>query len=366
MDTSNTNVNKESVSLNTSWEGKLTPDDLRFTPPTFAEEVLRPFLKQRYGVTGDFTRLAGERDQNFRIQTTGGAAYVLKISSPDEMPLLVDLQIRVLEHIEKVNPLLPVPRHLRSRDGAYSATLHDSDGRAHSVRLLSYLPGTPLGDLGEVSLATIRNLGILQGNLCLALRGFSHPAAAHFMPWDSMNGLVTAPCLRIEYLPPELVGRAQAVLEHLEQVAMPALHGLDAQVIHNDAHGGNVLLDPDNPEQIVGLIDFGDVVHRPVVIDLSISLASMVERYPDYLGAARALVGGFDEQMKIPEAQRELLYDAVLARQILTVQLLTFRRAHTQCAPELGEVDLPNSIRGLLATLNIDRNEFLDAIFGDS
>ena len=32
----------------------------------------------------------------------------------------------------------------------------------------------------------------------------------------------------------------------------------------------------------------------------------------------------------------------------------------------LAEVDLPNSIRGLLATLDIDRNEFLDAICGDS
>lgn len=366
MDTSNTNVDSESLSNNKSREGKLTPDDLRFTPPKFTEDVLRPFLEQNYGVTGDFKRLAGERDQNFRVRKSGGETYVFKISSPDEGAALVDLQVRVLEHIEQVNPQLPVPRQLHTLNGEPIAELYDSDRRAHCVRLLSYLPGTPLADQGEASLATIRNLGALQGSLCLALRDFTHPAATHFMPWDSMNGLVTSPELRTDYLPPELVERCLPALARLEHEAMPALHGLAAQVIHNDAHSGNVLLDPENPNRISGLIDFGDVVQRPIVIDLSTSLASMVERCPDYLGAALALVSGFEDQMEFPEVQRKLLYDAVLARQLLTVQLLNYRLIHTQCSDEIHSLGLPGSIRGLLTTLDVDRNEFLDAIGSSS
>ncbi len=347
------------------FEVGLTANDLRFTPPDLPEDELRKFLQQNYGVSGDFKRLAGERDQNFRVRQPDGTSYVYKISSPDEVQSLVDFQIRALEHIEHTNPALPVPRQIRSLDGELSTTLQDAQGREHAVRLLSYLAGEPMADFGEASSLTARRLGALQGSLCRTLQSFSHPAATQFMPWDSMNGLVISPSLRNNYLPPEILDRCIPVLAHLEQEALPIMHSFDAQVIHNDAHAGNVMVDPGDREHITGLIDFGDMVQRPIVVDISISMASMMDTCSDGLATARALVSGFEEHMVLPDAQREVLYDAVLARQLLTVQLLTFRAMHTRCSPELLEVDVPETIAGLLKTMDIDRNEFLDAIQGD-
>lgn len=340
----------------------LTPDDLRFTPPNFAEGELHPFLRTVYTLSGELSPLSGERDQNFRVSAPDGKRYVLKISSPDEIPSLVDFQIRALEHIEWSDPSLPVPRQVASSDGQLSTTLVDKEGRKHAVRLLSYLPGRPLTALGSVSLGTVYNLGALQGGLCLALRDFEHPAATHFMPWDSMNGLVTSDSLGIDYMPPKLVRRCKPVLKHLEKEALPAMHGFEAQVIHNDAHAGNVLVDPEAPEEITGLIDFGDMAHRPLLVELSTSLASMVEWCPDYLGAVSALVAGFESRMPLPAEQEELLYDALLARQILTVQLLTYRTVHTRANRAIHEVDLPNSIAGLVRSLDTRRADFLAAV----
>ena len=58
--------------------------------------TLSPFLQDRWGIGGEFLRLSGERDQNFRLTTTDGIQYVLKVSSPAEDPLLVDFQTRAL------------------------------------------------------------------------------------------------------------------------------------------------------------------------------------------------------------------------------------------------------------------------------
>ena len=47
---------------------------------------------------------------------------------------------------------------------------------------------------------------------------------------------------------------------------------LPAQTIHNDGHWGNVLCDPAAPDTITGVIDFGDQVEGPLVVDLATSM----------------------------------------------------------------------------------------------
>jgi Ser/Thr protein kinase RdoA (MazF antagonist) len=68
-------------------------------------------LLARFGLTGDLSPLPGEHDLNFRLQGQSGA--LLKLHAPDNAPALLDLQIAVLDHLQRVAPDLPVSRQWR-------------------------------------------------------------------------------------------------------------------------------------------------------------------------------------------------------------------------------------------------------------
>jgi len=55
--------------------------------------------------------------------------------------------------------------------------------------------------------------------------------------------------------------------------ALPALGRLRSQVIHNDFNPHNLLVDAGDPSRITGIIDFGDMVWGPRVIDLAVAAA---------------------------------------------------------------------------------------------
>jgi hydroxylysine kinase len=341
--------------------GVPTADDLRFSPPRLSEDLLGPFLWKHWGIEGELSRLSGERDQNFRITAANGSRYVFKIASPLEDLALVDFQTQALLHLEASDPGIPVPRIRRSLSGKLFETL-ETDAGDHPVRVLSWVDGVPLGDFDPPSHDTIAQIGALQGRMCRAFHGFEHEGSSHFMPWDILNGLVVSESLRNDYLRGDLAERCAPALEHLSTYALPRMRELPHQVIHNDAHSGNVLCDPNDPATITGVIDFGDLVHRPIVVDLATSLASIVESSEEPIPASAALVGGFVQYSNIPPEQLELVYDALLARAIMIVQLLQFRADHTDVDASLVEEDIPDVEKGLERALKMNRSEFLDAL----
>jgi len=337
----------------------LTAEDLRFTPPNLPPDVARRFMRDAWGIDGDMKRLSGERDQNFRVSTATGSRYVLKIGSPVEDRSLVDYQVQALRYLARHDDSLPVPHVLLSRSGNAIEELL-VDGEAHTVRLLTFVPGVPWTHIrGNVPLEGARRLGRLQGRLCRALAGFAHPAQHHFMPWDILNGLVVSEPLRRNFMPGELKRACEPHLERLERDSLPRMLELPAQVIHNDGHTGNVLSDPGDPSVVTGVIDFGDLAHRPVIVDMATSIASLFGNSDDPMAAAEALVQGFVEQAPVGDGQLELLLDAVIARSILTVELLSFRIEKADAPESVRTEDLPESIQGLANVLRVEPSEFL-------
>ena len=94
------------------------PDPLESTPPAFGEQAARQILRESFGVdSSSLESLAGERDQNFRVDTASGQRFLLKISNPaDDGPILA-MQAAALRHIENVDPGLPVMRALPAGAG---------------------------------------------------------------------------------------------------------------------------------------------------------------------------------------------------------------------------------------------------------
>ena len=94
------------------------PDPLESTPPAFGEQAVRQILREGFGVeSSSLEPLAGERDQNFRVDTAAGQRFLFKISNPaDDGPILA-MQAAALRHIERVDPGLPVMRALPAGAG---------------------------------------------------------------------------------------------------------------------------------------------------------------------------------------------------------------------------------------------------------
>lgn len=85
-------------------------------PPFFSTEEALELARDLYGLDGTISSLDSERDQNFRIDTPSGDQFVIKIANSAMDPAVLMMQVEALAHIAMVDPELPVPRVLYSRN----------------------------------------------------------------------------------------------------------------------------------------------------------------------------------------------------------------------------------------------------------
>ncbi len=309
--------------------------DIKFldrSPPHFSEEEARRIARDLFDLTGDFNPLSSERDQNFHIRTGKGAGYVLKLSNADEDPGVIDFQIQALWHIEQQNPELSIPRVVRAKDGAPFTITHNSKGVQHIARVLTYLPGVLLDDL-TVTLGLWSSVGKIAGSIDLALRGFFHPFARQEHPWDITRCAELRP--HTSHISDATARRnIEGVLDHMITEILPQLKRTRHQVIHADIHAKNIVTDPDRPGYIAGILDFGDMIFAPTVVEAAI--AADVEGVPDdeLIGSLCALVAGYDSVLPLEEEEIDLLYDLVLARLAVTATIIAWRKVMTPDQPD--------------------------------
>src|SRR6516164_6486635 len=102
-------------------------------------------VRECYGLEARVARLTGERDENFKVTAADGSDYVLKVAHPAEDSGVTDLSTAALLHLESQDPALPCPRVVRARGGHNHIRFIDDLGTERAARLLTYLPGRPLG-----------------------------------------------------------------------------------------------------------------------------------------------------------------------------------------------------------------------------
>jgi Ser/Thr protein kinase RdoA (MazF antagonist) len=156
-------------------------------------------------------------------------------------------------------------------------------------------------------------MGTCLARLTLALRGFFHPIANYELLWDLKHTLK----LR-QYLPHitdadhhELVSY---FLDRFDRNVLPLIPKLRAQVLHNDFVPDNILVAENDPGCIVGIIDFGDMIHTPLIIDLATTIAPMLRGHTDPVGVATEILAGYHEWVPIERAELWILYDLIAAR----------------------------------------------------
>ncbi len=274
-----------------------------------------------FALQGQAQPLPGEREQNFLLTTPTGR-YVLKIAPPEEPRAALAMQLAALDALRA---LPEVPQPIPASRGDYLVELED--GR--TARLLRYLPGRPLAESRPLSPATLRALGALLARLDQALADFEHPAARREFLWD-LRRADEVIALRLEYLrgETELTWALLRVLDRFHRRLNPCWNDLPAQVIHNDANDYNVLVDRG---AVSGLLDFGDMLHAPRVVEVAVAAAYAMLDEADPLTVAAHLIAGYHAWQPLLPQEAALLYDLICTRLALSISLAA-ERAHT--APE--------------------------------
>ncbi|GEO16717.1 phosphotransferase [Microvirga aerophila] len=269
-----------------------------------------------FGKDGQAIELSGERTQNFHIISTTGE-YLLKISSPAEDLALVDLETRVLQHVAQTDPALPVPRVLASLDGDLSVPI--GGGPPRVARLLQYLPGIPLSESRVRSTQQRFCLGRTLAKLDLALSSFDDPLAHHRdLIWDIKRASQVRPFLTL--IDPNRRGFLKELLDRFEQETLPRLEGLSQQIIHNDMNMQNVLVDTINNSRVAAILDFGDVIQGPRVIDLAVLAAAQTPELGAHpLSAASEIVAAYHAVAQLSGHEIDILFDLMIARYLVSV-----------------------------------------------
>ena len=286
-------------------------DTLR--PPALPLDVLHAFALSAYGLGGTWSALEGERDQNYRILSSDGQSAVFKVCQPAEGIAILQCQAEALEHIAEAEPSLLVPRLIRTRDGnPLGQIVHE--GRSYPVMVLAWLDGHVLG--GETpSRHGLFELGQLLARLGVALRGFVNGAPAERnLVWDTRHVLRLA--AEVGNLPEGDRELAAAILARHETVTAPALRRMRSQIIHGDVHPHNVLVDDGG--KVTGIIDFGDLVHGPLILDLANAAGDFLTPAADVADTIFELVRGYRSVTPLEEVEADALVDLIDVRLLMT------------------------------------------------
>ena len=297
-----------------------TADVLDAAPPDLTPELAEEIVRGTFGLTASAEALVSERDQNFRLTDADSATWVLKVSNAVEDRGVVEMEVAAVEHIAAVDPGLPVPVAAPALDGSTVSSVEIGNG-VHLVRLLPLMPGHNYAP-GELDLEAIAGIGEVVGRLGHALRGFFHPAAGRTILWDQQRlPLLFRHAGLIE--DDERRALLDRVIERFTERVLPVFPSLRAQVIHNDVTLDNLLLD--DGHRVTGIIDFGDMAHTALVLDVPATLQSLVRDRTDIFDVADAFLAGYASVIPLEEREAAQLGDLLAGRMAQTILISAFR-----------------------------------------
>jgi Ser/Thr protein kinase RdoA (MazF antagonist) len=283
-----------------------------------------------FGVVGQARELPAEFDRNFLITAVDGGRYVLKVSHGMRPAEDLEMQVAVLQLLAGTDVGDRVPRVVESDSGASLIRLSLAEGSEHWVRTLSYLSGSPLAELTSRPTELIEGIGGFLGALDLSLAGFDHPGARRRIPWDLARLMDLAENLPLI----DDAARRRVVQDHLDRfdhTVVSRLDQLGRSVIHNDANDYNLLVDPLDPgrARLVGLIDFGDMIHTITVAEPAIAAAYLMLNSDTPWQTAARVVRGYHEVRPLDPSEREVFPDLVVARLCASV-LMSAKARHRE------------------------------------
>lgn len=279
--------------------------------------------KTHFGIEGEVSTLAGERNPNFLVSSQVGQ-FVLKIQGGDELAQ-IQIQQSALSTLEQL-----VEFQTPSTVPGVSGELLVDIGEGKFARLLSWIDGDLWSQANELSDEHKVQLGKLIANVDKKLAGIDSEQFRSVLDqpfgWNSLQAesLVSD----VELISnPELKSQVKTIIDRAIANSLPKLKALPHQVIHNDANDNNVVVQGDS---VVGLIDFGDLIYAPRVCGLAVGCAYQLDAR-DPVASIYSVVRGYQEVSPLSPAELEVLFDLVCLRVATSIVM-----AHRQLAADPG------------------------------
>ena len=315
-----------------------------------------------YGIAAAASSLASERDQNFLLDTSRGERYVLKIANAAEDRALLEAQNAAMAHVAAQTGLAP-----RVVDvGGTSIFVRATEGRACFVRLLTWIPGTPLADVRRRSRDLVEDIGRRLGAIDRALLHFDHPAVHRSFHWDLAEAdaviAARAPHIHDE----EFRARIRRWTDGLTRALDAVTPSLRRSVIHNDPNDHNIIVDPNGDvwsrcSRAAGVIDYGDMVHSFTCADLAIAMAYLMLDEREPLAVAARLARGYHSTHPLEESEIAALFDLARLRLCMSAAIAADQQRQRPGDAYLGVSQAPIE-RALPALMTIPRR-FAEATF---
>jgi 4-aminobutyrate aminotransferase-like enzyme/Ser/Thr protein kinase RdoA (MazF antagonist) len=335
--------------------------------PAFSVEDAIRFAQKFYTLEVQAKLLSSERDQNFLLQADNGDQFVLKIANGTEEHAMLEAQNQVMRHLESYFQFCS--RVIPSVSGEEIITVKSGSGEAHFLRLVTYLTGTPLGNVKRHSPDLLQDLGFKIGQVVEALRNLDHPAFHRNFHWDLANGLGILQKHEAQIQESELRKLIQLFRTQFEQHVTPLLPLLRRSVIYNDANDFNLLVGGGDDlysrnQNIVGLIDFGDMVYSYAISDLAVAIAYAILDKPDPLAVAAQIVKGYHAACQITEDELAVLFALVTMRLCMSACIAADQQSRRPDNEYLGISQ--DSIRTTLPRLAAIHPNFARAVFREA
>ena len=296
--------------------------------PQFSSLRAEKIAFDLFEIAGELEPLPSERDQNFKISTSDGICYVLKIANATESQDVLELQNLAMAHIndrwhssEMEGPVCP--QVFVSVDGDSISLIDSEDGLKHFVRLVSYLPGKPLAQVRPHGIELLAGVGRFFGLVDRLLEDFDHPAAKRDFHWDlKQAGKVVAD--NVELIADDhrrnIVSR---FLGRFSEQTLPHLSALRHSIIHNDGNDYNILVRPHHTwsHRISGVIDFGDMLRTVTVAEPAILCAYAMLGKDDPLLVAGTIIQAYHQSNPLTEKELSVLFDLICMRLCASVSL---------------------------------------------
>lgn len=290
--------------------------------PSLDTSVVADAVARQFELEGNYAPLISERDQNFCLTTVNNDRYVVKVTSPAEDRTATDFQISALHHLANCG-ISGVPRNVLTTSGEFRGAIDSKDGSSLCLRVLTWVEGSLLDD-NELTPGIASALGRRLADLDKALESFSGEGDGQASLWDTQRAQQLRSLLvHVDDSP--VRQQVEAVLDDFDKRVTPALKTLPRQAIHNDANTENILLDTSG--DVSGIIDFGDLLLAPRIIEVSTAAAYLRPAAGDPLEFIIPLVAGYHQRNPLSAPELDVLFDLIRTRLAMTIILFYWRLA---------------------------------------
>jgi hydroxylysine kinase len=273
-----------------------------------------------FGIDVEAFMLHSEKDETFSVRSPAGPGYILKIASADERHDVLRFQMDALAHLAQRSLAVPIPKPVTAQDGSNLLML-EIRGEMRFVRMLTFLEGTLLHKVPRSPLQ-VASLGNALATIGVGLADFRPEIPKQELIWD----LCHAGALRklLPYVADVRRKGVAHVLDAFDDLAEDGMRDLPRQVIHNDFNPHNILVSPDETTTVCGVIDFGDLVHAPLVNDLAVALSYHVASGPR-LDDVTTMLSAFNAVRPLSAAELACLPTLLRMRLAMTILISEWR-----------------------------------------